>query len=109
MRDLLWTSIMTILIATSEAFADAETLAGIKAGCSAEWPGDYSMQEFCINNQVTSYNHLVQIHNSDQNDEERDMLVKCLGEWETATGSDWAMVEFCYQNQHEAYERLKAN
>ncbi|WP_214470665.1 hypothetical protein [Mesorhizobium sp. dw_380] len=63
------------------------------------------MQEFCINNQIESYNHLVQTHNGSQNGDEKAMLVKCLGDWKTAAGSDWSMVEFCYKDQHEAYER----
>jgi len=109
MRGQILASIIAIFATPSATFADADTLAGIKAGCSAEWPGDYSMQEFCINNQVTSYNHLVQIHSSNQNEAEKGMLIQCLGEWKTATGSDWSMVEFCYKNQHEAYERLNAN
>lgn len=99
-------AVATVIATTSIASADADTMVGIKAACTAEWPGDYSMQEFCINNQVKSYNHLVQIKNSGQNGEEKGMLVKCLDDWKTATGSDWTMVEFCYKNQHEAYERL---
>ncbi|TIM94398.1 MAG: hypothetical protein E5Y34_30920 [Mesorhizobium sp.] len=106
MRSRVLAAVVAVIATTSIAFADADTMAGIKAACTADWPGDYSMQEFCINNQVESYNHLVQINNGNQNDDEKAMLGKCLGDWKTATGSDWSMVEFCYKDQHEAYERL---
>ncbi|TPJ99496.1 hypothetical protein FJ872_30775 [Mesorhizobium sp. B2-5-9] len=97
-----------VLLATpGTASADTDTMAGIKAACMAEWPGDDSMQEYCIDDQVTSYNHLVQIHKGDQNSEEQHMLLKCLDQWKNATGSDWVMAEFCYQQKHEVYKRLR--
>lgn len=70
MRRLL-AALALVAAATTIAFADSDTLAGIKAGCSADWPGNYSMQEFCINTQVESFNHLVQINNSNQNSDEK--------------------------------------
>lgn len=33
-------------------------LDGIKAKCFAEWPGDYRMQKYCIDQQIEAYNAL---------------------------------------------------
>ncbi|MDX8443866.1 hypothetical protein [Mesorhizobium australafricanum] len=83
-----------------------DPMAGIKAGCAAEWPDDYSMQEFCIDNQSKSLSQVADIYHSNQDDQERAILAKCYKDWRTATGSNWVMVEFCYQQQHDAYKCL---
>lgn len=109
MRSRSFAAIATVLATASAAFADADTMAGIKADCLGEWEGNYRMQEFCINQQLTSFNVLVRINNSGLNNEEKAILATCLGEWESANGSNWRMVKYCYEKQHEAYERLKSD
>ena len=100
-----------LLFAASPALADdrADALADIKANCKAEWPGNYSMQEYCIEKQVKAINAMSRIYKSALNDEEKGILDKCLTDWTKERGAIWAMVEYCYQKQHQSYVRLKGN
>ncbi|MDX8517972.1 hypothetical protein RFN30_07015 [Mesorhizobium sp. VK23D] len=81
------------------------TLSEIRANCAAEWQGDYSMQEYCINQQVEALQAMKPVADS-ATPVEREILGKCANEWRKPAGYDYRMVKYCYEKQIEAYKRL---
>lgn len=104
MRALL--ACVPVLMATA-AWAENDALAYIKANCKDKWPSDYSMQEYCIGKQVDAINAVSDIHKSGLNEDEKDMLQRCMLKWSKPRGADWPMVQYCYKKQHDSYIRLK--
>lgn len=84
-----------------------DTLEEIKADCADKWTNDYAMQDFCRNRQIKAINSLAGLRDRDQNDLNlMRALGKCVSEWKSEHGHDWAMVKFCYERQYKAYKRL---
>lgn len=79
----------------------------IRANCAAEWPGDYRMQEYCINNQVEAVQAMAPLADSSSSIE-REILGKCASEWRKPSGYDYRMIRYCYENQIDAYRRLNS-
>jgi hypothetical protein len=85
----------------------SEDLASIEANCQAEWGTDYSMIEYCQNNQIKAAGKINVLYTRIANDSAHlEILNRCLDEWRKPQGHDWEMVEYCYDNQSAAYRRL---
>ena len=75
-------------------------LSGIKAKCEKEWPDDFAVQKFCIDQQMGSYSKL----------QAKSMNVepfvsirsKCQREWP----DDYSVRDFCEEEQIKAYNSL---
>ncbi|KGG12707.1 MULTISPECIES: hypothetical protein [Prochlorococcus] len=70
--------------------------ADIRSNCFKEWGDDYSMVEFCIEEQTKARNN---VYRSPGN----NIKNNCLNEW----GDDYSMVEFCIEEQSGALKRLQ--
>ncbi|MDX8499866.1 hypothetical protein RFM99_15715 [Mesorhizobium sp. VK4C] len=77
----------------------------IRANCSAEWQGDYRMQEYCINQQLEALRAIKPVVDS-PTPIDREILGKCVNEWRKPVGYDYRMVKYCYEQQISAYRRL---
>ena len=69
--------------------------ADIRSNCFDEWGDDYSMVEWCIDNQTNAQNNVYRSPNN-------NIKENCFREW----GDDYSMVEWCIENQTAALERL---
>ncbi|TPK65564.1 hypothetical protein FJ546_10285 [Mesorhizobium sp. B2-4-19] len=97
--------LVPFILGAGAAVADEKTgaMADIKANCKTEWATDYSMQEYCISQQVEAINAVSKIYKSPLSFDEKGMMDKCLSEWSKPRGADWTMVEYCYNQQHERH------
>ena len=84
---------------------------GVRENCAEDWPDDYTMQEFCISQQVEAAQRMVPVveryGGSDNDSPEARALKKCANDWQKGDGFDFTMVEFCWKQQSEALERLR--
>ena len=72
--------------------------------CLDKWPGNYRMQEYCLNQQSEAKSKLelllgpppIQKHILDS------ILIQCLTKWD----ENWRMVHYCTAQQIEAYQRV---
>ena len=89
--------------------AAAQTDAEIRRLCRAEWPLDYSMQEYCIGEQRTALRQFGDLSGRlPRGSEEQAILRRCKGEWRAKTGGyDWGMVVYCATEQLGSYRRLQ--
>ena len=89
--------------------AQAQTGAEIRRLCRAEWPLDYSMQEFCIGEQRTALREFSSLYGRlSPGSEQQAILRRCKAEWRAETGGyDWEMVVFCATEQLGSYRRLQ--
>jgi len=67
--------------------------------CEKEWPGDYKMQAFCLDQQNAA---LEAMATRNMTGLFEDIRYKCAEEWPT----DFKMRDFCEKQQIEAYEKL---
>lgn len=79
--------------------------ADVRHSCSAEWPGDYRMQEYCIKQQNEAAAYMRPIISSAVGVEQQ-IVRKCASEWSTPSGFNYRMVKYCYEQQMGAYRRL---
>ena len=85
----------------------SDDLARIVTHCQGEWGSDYSMMEYCQNNQIKAARKINAIYPTIVSDPtHQEILTRCLDEWPSGRGHDWEMVEYCYDNQSTAYRRL---
>lgn len=69
----------------------------IKAKANEDWPDDFKMQDFQIQEQTKAFENLKRINVT--SDVEQQQLEKALSDW----GSDYIMAEFQYEEQMKAY------
>lgn len=117
MKHLLLT--LAILGGTAYAQTEDERRSSLESSiermCAAEWPGDYSMQEYCQNNQLEGYNEvsaMLQDPPIPENENDR-VFSRCAAEWTDGEitdlfndNVDWQMVAYCMKHQTEAYQRI---
>lgn len=100
---------MGIALLLAAVFAAGEPN-GVRENCAADWPDDYSMQEFCINQQVEAaqrLNAVIERYGTKGETAESRVLDKCASDWQKGDGFDYTMVEFCWNQQAEALNRLR--
>ena len=100
--------VIALLIATPTAANEVET--AIRAKCKADWPTDYSMQNFCVTRQTEAARKLERHRERwPEGSEERKILERCVTEWAGADGSkaDYSLVNLCFDQQLEAYRSLQ--
>ncbi|MBB2841267.1 UNVERIFIED_ORG: hypothetical protein GGE64_005049 [Rhizobium etli] len=81
----------------------------IKQRCTSEWPGDYSMQVYCIRKQIEGAQEIGRLARGEaSNGDLRGILSTCLSEWGgDAKNADWPMISYCYRKQREAWQTMK--
>lgn len=88
-----------------------------KAFCENKWPGNYSMQEYCLDRQIEANNSVIKWARrkgilSEEgkitgSGDYTQILQHCLSKWTAEPGGyNWAMVDYCIGRQSESYERL---
>lgn len=95
-------------IANFEAVVEAQAV--LRARCSAKWPGNFQMQEYCIEQQqdgarkVSAWTKDPSVADSA---ELRAVVVACSEKWTDAHGRNWPMIDYCIEQQVSAYRRLR--
>jgi hypothetical protein len=81
----------------------------IKQRCTRDWPNDYSMQVFCIRQQIEGAKEFRQLANGEaSNGDLRGILATCLEQWGgDAKNADWPMISYCYREQRGAWQTMK--
>ena len=109
MRTLIAAAALAVAASIPAPAMAGDTMDGIRSDCLREWPGDYSMQEFCIRKQTDALNAMI-IDAGGSFDKlsaiEKDIFGKCAIDWTTPGGYDWAMVKFCSDKQRASYVAL---
>ena len=87
------------------ASVDANTAAIIKRFCTAQWPNDFRMQEYCENQQSDAViNTLSKGAPSDvPNGTFQTIRSQCVQQW----ADDFRMREYCENQQIQSYRRLR--
>lgn len=67
----------------------------LKSNCIKKWKNDYTMIEYCFNNQVEAYGVVSNLTPS-------GIITRCKAKW----GDDYIMVLYCYENQSKAKRSL---
>lgn len=87
--------------AEADDYADAAEV--ILKHCAREWPDDYSMRAYCIEQQQMALAELKRGRPSDVPEEVfRRIRRKCAGEWSV----DFTMRQYCEEEQIKAYRKL---
>ena len=82
----------------------------LRARCSQQWPADFSMQEYCIEQQqegarkVSAWTSSPAVAGDPQL---RAVVVACDEKWTDAHGRNWPMIDYCIEQQVGAYRRLR--
>lgn len=89
--------------------ARADVRGEIKAACAAEWPGDYRMQEYCVEKQIEAARDIVNLQRRyGEDSEEAGLLYRCMAEWRRDDRTyDYRMARYCADKQIGSYHRLK--
>jgi hypothetical protein len=93
--------LMAVALCAGSASADEDRK--IRDRCETKWDADYSMQVYCINQQILAARELTEDY-SDIPDEIRG---RCAMKWSDQFGYDWPMVLHCVKHQFESYEALR--
>lgn len=72
----------------------------IKENAKLNWPDDYMMQEYEINEQTSNYNALVNIEVDTK--EKEEILRRALNNWH----SDFMMIKYEYSEQVKAFDNI---
>ncbi len=73
--------------------------------CSAEWPADFRMQEYCLKQQAEGMIEFKAV--SDQYGKAIEKTLEtCTEQWTKDRIPDWRMIGYCAKQQAEAYARL---
>lgn len=90
------------------AAAEADLLGDVKSACAEKWPGNYRMQEYCIDTDLDAAIWLAETSEglADDHVVVRIML-RCMDDWEDSAGRlNYRMVRYCTETQAESYRRL---
>ena len=73
-------AVLFLLASASAVMAQDTTVedlsANIKANCSAEWPGDYVMQKWCVDQQIEAGGKLAETAKSDEIGADETQIVR---------------------------------
>ena len=73
--------------------------------CSAEWPDDFQMQDYCLKQQVEGMAQFKAASESVGRPLDR-ALERCVSEWTKAGVPNWQMIGYCSKQQAESYRKL---
>jgi len=96
-----------------------ESNAGIREFCANKWPNDYSMREYCENEQGKANRKLFDIARkkglvkndrlsvSPKGGDHEKIIIRCMNKWEKSRFQtyDFTMVVYCIEQQFEAYDK----
>lgn len=104
---LLIVASLVAFMAAPAAAQENETMAKIRQLCETEWPGDYRMQEFCIEQQVKGANAVMDGWNAAaEGSDIQQIYARCYQEWTEGGLPDWRMIDFCAEQQLKSYRKL---
>jgi hypothetical protein len=86
-----------------------ETSDGVAKDCAIDWPDNYRMQEYCINNQREAAAKLLPILESvkaGQDEGLKQAVASCIQSWKNANALNYRMVLYCTEQQISAKQRL---
>ena len=97
--------ILSVPSDAAEADEAERIVKDITTDCTTEWPGDYTMIEWCRDQQIEAITKLVVLVPEPESD---PVLVSCVGEWsdEKRVTPDYVMILWCYEQQTGAKSRL---
>lgn len=81
----------------------------IRSFCSKEWPSDYRMQEYCMQQQRDGLGRVSSLLASIPSGL-TEAYAQCADDWKWGPGRsdyDWRMVAYCMEKQRESYDRLR--
>lgn len=88
----------------------ARVKAEMKAFCATKWGTDFSMMEYCFDQQWTAAGEMNAVVELVQNHEDITLtmvLAQCIEKWEVPTGGhDYPMVQYCWNQQYKAYQKM---
>lgn len=91
------------IIETADSSVTSEEKHSIKEQSKIEWPDDYSMQEYYINDQLQALTAIKKLQNDVKNDPKKErILQKAIREWP----KDYTMQLYRANEEIEAYQRL---
>lgn len=77
----------------------------LREKCERKWPGDYSMQEACLRNQITGAAELKAIDER-YGSQFNKQVETCVEKWTDNGTPDFSMIAACARNQIESWHRL---
>jgi hypothetical protein len=80
----------------------------MKIHCQAEWPSDFQMQEYCLQQAATGAFQFKQVYDELGKPFEKT-LEKCVEEWTKKGIPDYQMIGYCAKTQADAYMRLNSS
>ena len=90
------------IVAQEGGYDDAEVV--IQAHCEKEWPDDFKMRLYCVNEQKEGLSALREGKPNDISEQDFGTINrKCAGDWP----SDFKMRAYCHQEQYEAVRELR--
>lgn len=76
-----------------------------KQHCAREWPGDFRMQNYCMNRDIEGMLRFKAASDS-VGEALEPALEKCTEDWTDAGIPDWRMIGYCATQQAKAYRAL---
>lgn len=87
---------------SDDEFADADDI--IERHCESQWPNDFSMRDYCIDQQEQALAELRRGRPADVSEDVfRRIRTKCAREWP----DDFSMRQYCEEEQFKAYRKLQ--
>jgi hypothetical protein len=78
-----------------------------RQNCEAEWPGDYAMQRYCLEQQAKAAGKFADMVEQTLGAHVKPVAEACLEEWPGKVASyNWVLVAHCVRRQLEAYDNL---
>ncbi|AEH88200.1 hypothetical protein [Mesorhizobium opportunistum] len=103
-----WTKVMAAafvaLLPTQKAISGGSD--DVRANCADDWPNNYQMQEFCIQQQQGAAATVSRYISQPLAGAEKDVMLQCANDWQLQRGYNWQMVLFCFEQQNAARKRL---
>ena len=86
----------------------ARVVKKIETYCHNDWEPNYSMVEFCINQQREGINKLVDVLAGIRSDTpEASIMSRCREDWFDTSRPNATMTLFCFERNREALNRLR--
>jgi hypothetical protein len=99
-----------VLIALALASAPFDTKADYvvlaKEHCAREWPDDFQMQNYCLDQQLKGMLQFKAV-SDDLGTKIEKALERCTEEWTRDRLPDWQMIGHCAVEQGTAWHRIK--
>lgn len=124
---ITWLVFVAMFMGLVLAYAGAVYGEGIDPWCAREWPGDYAMQQHCVERQEAALEEIdewmvkniprfrglgsadstkVLVSQAKKGHLATTISARCLIEWVSEGDADYAMAMHCIKRQEEAVKRL---